>query len=369
MLTVLSFSQISPSTSKVSIALLRLDAKGIDPNLSDLISDALLSELNNGGIYDAMERSKVQEILNEQGFQESGACDSESCQVQMGELLGIDQMIVGSIGKFDGTYILNLRRLDIKSAKILASSSNSVEGSLSFVLNSLVPQAIQEVSQSRLSLHLKTPPALNSPIQTNDTPTVQVAPVAEIKHQIPAPVIAQNITESKFTSYHGSYLPLSGGVDNKNILFKDKDKNMLVPVFSIQMGYGYSFWKNVSLFASIGSSIGSDGLGREHESTIILLKSTYALNNIPWVLGAGYSIETAEIEPSNSLAYNENSIIFSITREILVYSRRYLGLTFIAKIGQGGMFLAKDNLIQKDYGETGEMQSTSVGFEASITFD
>lgn len=59
MLTVLSFSQISPSISKVSIALLRLDAKGIDPNLSDLISDALLSELNNGGIYDAIERSKV----------------------------------------------------------------------------------------------------------------------------------------------------------------------------------------------------------------------------------------------------------------------------------------------------------------------
>lgn len=221
----------------------------------------------------------------------------------MGELLGIDQMIVGSIEKFDGTYILNLRRLDIKTAKILASSSNSVEGSLSLVLNSLVPQAIQEVSQSRPSLHLKTPPALNSPIQTNDTPTVQVAPVgpvapvAEIKHQIPTPVIAQDITESKFTNYHGSYLQISGGVNIKNIVFKDKDKNMKVPVFSIQMGYGYSFWKNVSLFASIGSSIGSDGMGREHESTIILLKSTYALNNIPWVLGAGYSIETAEIQP------------------------------------------------------------------------
>ena len=65
----------------------------------------------------------------------------------MGELLGIDQMILGSIGKFDGAYILNMRRLDIKTAKILASSSNSV-----------VPQAIQEVSQSRPPLHLQTPP-------------------------------------------------------------------------------------------------------------------------------------------------------------------------------------------------------------------
>ncbi len=156
----LAWTQILPQEQMTSIALFNLDAKGIDLELSELISDALLSELNNTNIFMAMERSKMQEVLDEQGFQESGACDSSTCQVQMGELLGIDQMIVGSIGYYDGTYILNLRRLDISTGKIIATSSNSVSGKIDMVLNQLVPKTINEVcglNTSPASYKLNTP--------------------------------------------------------------------------------------------------------------------------------------------------------------------------------------------------------------------
>lgn len=140
----------------ISIALFNLDAKGIDQNLSDLISEALMAELNKSPKFKVMERSKMDEILNEQGFQESGACDSESCQVQMGQLLGIDQMIVGSIGEFQGTYILNLRRLDITTSAILTSTSESIEGNISRVLKELVPQSIQQVTEQQPKSTIKS---------------------------------------------------------------------------------------------------------------------------------------------------------------------------------------------------------------------
>lgn len=146
----ISFGQVT------SIAVFNLDAKGIDQNLSDLISEALIAELNKSPKFKVMERSKMEEILNEQGFQESGACDSESCQVQMGQLLGIDQMIVGSIGEFQGTYILNLRRLDIGTGAILTSTSESIEGNISQVLKELVPNSIEQVTEQQAKSSIKT---------------------------------------------------------------------------------------------------------------------------------------------------------------------------------------------------------------------
>ena len=45
-------------------------------------------------------------MLKEQGFQQSG-CVSSECAVEAGKLLGVDQIVTGSIGKIGSYYTVS----------------------------------------------------------------------------------------------------------------------------------------------------------------------------------------------------------------------------------------------------------------------
>ena len=107
---------------------------GVTQDESDLLTDRLRVELFNTGIVDVMERDQMQAILKEQGFQKSGACTDEGCMVEMGEILGVQKLITGSIGRIGSMYLVNARIIDIKTAKITRSVSDDVKGKLEDVV-------------------------------------------------------------------------------------------------------------------------------------------------------------------------------------------------------------------------------------------
>lgn len=78
------------------------------------LSGALLSSQE----FIVLERSKMDFILQEQGFQQSGACNSNECQVQMGQLLGVDNLVTGSLVNFGNKYALHLDFIDVSTGKI-----------------------------------------------------------------------------------------------------------------------------------------------------------------------------------------------------------------------------------------------------------
>ncbi len=115
------------------------------------ISDRLESEIQGTGKASLLERRKMQEILSEQGFQQSGACDASNCQVQVGQLLGVDQVITGSVGKVGNVYTLNVKLIDVQTGAILRSHVVDVEGDLS----KLLVYGCKESAQGLLGLETK----------------------------------------------------------------------------------------------------------------------------------------------------------------------------------------------------------------------
>jgi len=57
-------------------------------------------------------------ILAEQGFQQSGSCDSDACHVQMGQLLGVDNLVSGTLVNFGNKYALHLEFVDVATGRI-----------------------------------------------------------------------------------------------------------------------------------------------------------------------------------------------------------------------------------------------------------
>jgi TolB-like protein len=128
---------------KTTIAVISLKgSSGVTQDEADLLSDRLRVDLFNTGSVDVMEREQMQTVLKEQGFQKSGACTDEGCLVEIGQILGVQKLITGSIGKIGSIYLVNARVIDIKTAKITKSFSEDVKGSLENVVERLPKIAV-----------------------------------------------------------------------------------------------------------------------------------------------------------------------------------------------------------------------------------
>jgi hypothetical protein len=144
---------------KISIAVLELDAAGVSKAEAQVISDRLRSDLFSTNKFDVLERNKMNEILTEQGFQQTG-CTSDECAVEVGKLIGVRLMIAGRIGKIGNLFTINSRIIDVESGKVLRTAVDDcrcpiedvLTKSISKVANILAGTTQQEYQQRQNQL-------------------------------------------------------------------------------------------------------------------------------------------------------------------------------------------------------------------------
>jgi len=163
-----------PQQSTVSripvLAMMPLDSRGVGKNEVSAITDNLASKLQQSGKFRIMERSQMDQILKEQNFQQSGACDGNQCAVEMGKLLGIDRMVIGSVGLVGSTYTFNLRMIDVGSGEAVRTSARNHKGSIDEVLTDLVPAAVADLAD------LPQPTPIAMPLASTSEPAPAPAP-------------------------------------------------------------------------------------------------------------------------------------------------------------------------------------------------
>ena len=127
-----------PPSQRLTISVMDLNVtSGLAPNEMAMLTDKLLNEFVADGYYKVVERSKRDEILKEQGFQQSGACDQGACLVEAGQLLGVQKMVGGTIGKLGTMYAVELRVIDVKTGEIDKPFSRQYSGDVSVLLGAM----------------------------------------------------------------------------------------------------------------------------------------------------------------------------------------------------------------------------------------
>lgn len=106
----------------INVAVNDFKPQGLEASASAIISDRLRNELVNTNVFTVVERGQMEEILKEQGFQQSG-CTSDACVVEVGQILGVQYMIAGSIGKLGNVYTISARLIDVGTGKIARASN------------------------------------------------------------------------------------------------------------------------------------------------------------------------------------------------------------------------------------------------------
>jgi len=125
-----SFARDTTAVKK-NIAIMTLkNGSGVGVGEAELITDRLGTELFQTGMVNVMERNQMNDILKEQGFQQSGACTEKACLVEMGQLLGVELLISGSLGKLGSLFLINLRAIDVRTGQIVRVVSEDIKGSI-----------------------------------------------------------------------------------------------------------------------------------------------------------------------------------------------------------------------------------------------
>ncbi len=132
------------AAQKLTVSVMDLNVtEGLSAKEVVMLTDKLLNEFVGQGAYKVIERSKRDEILREQGFQQSGACDATSCLVEAGQYLGVQKMFGGTIGKFGAVFAVELRMIDVKTGEIDMAFSKKYTGDISNLLDAMKEAAAE----------------------------------------------------------------------------------------------------------------------------------------------------------------------------------------------------------------------------------
>lgn len=112
---------------KQTVAVLEFEGRGISQLESKTLTDRLMSEMVNTDAVIMVERNQMDEILNEQGFQQSG-CTSSECAAEVGALLGVQNMVSGSFGKLGNSYTIDAKMFSVETGATIRTVSKTYKG-------------------------------------------------------------------------------------------------------------------------------------------------------------------------------------------------------------------------------------------------
>ncbi len=132
------------------IAVSPLTGEGLQKNEFSALTNALRSELGRIEKFTVMERTKMDDILREQGFQQSGLCDATQCAMELGKLLSVEQVVIGNIDKVGKTYTFNVRIVEVRTGTILMDVTEYHKGITDELLTKVLPVIVKKISGKKV---------------------------------------------------------------------------------------------------------------------------------------------------------------------------------------------------------------------------
>ena len=135
--SVLSVMLNAQTTSTIpAVAVLDFEARGLPIYEAETLTDRLRTEIATTKAVQLVDRKLLQNILEEQGLQQSG-CTTDECAAEVGQLLGVQYMINGAVGKLGETYSIDAKMVSVTTGVAVRSKSVSYEGEISGLLNEM----------------------------------------------------------------------------------------------------------------------------------------------------------------------------------------------------------------------------------------
>ena len=115
---------------QTTIAVFDFSNNGLEVHQVKQLTSRLESELVKVGGFKVVERNKIDEILKEQKLQMSGCV--EECLIDVGNMLGAKQVVLGDVGKItDNYFTISVKLVDAETGEMVRTADYDAENGLS----------------------------------------------------------------------------------------------------------------------------------------------------------------------------------------------------------------------------------------------
>ncbi|HPA71779.1 MAG TPA: CsgG/HfaB family protein [Spirochaetota bacterium] len=133
---------------RMRVAVLDLKADGVSTKTASAISNMLRTDLVNARKFLVIERTQMNTILEEQGFQMTGCTDS-ACAVKVGKLISANKILVGEVNSVNNRLFITIRIVDVEGGGTdFAARESCTEDKLEQGVASLSNQLKDQISES-----------------------------------------------------------------------------------------------------------------------------------------------------------------------------------------------------------------------------
>lgn len=118
----------SPEATAPKIAVLRLEASGVAPELAESATALVPTEVRRlRPLSRVFSSEDVRALLTHQKDRLMLGCGADAaCMAELGGALGADEIVAGRLGRLGDTFVLELRRVEVAQARSLGSATRTV---------------------------------------------------------------------------------------------------------------------------------------------------------------------------------------------------------------------------------------------------
>lgn len=148
---ILAWGTFFAQTTEIrpTIAVLNIDTENLDMT-PEQMGNLTRLELDKLGIFDVMDRYDVNYMVQKQGI-ELENCYGKICMVEVGQKLGMDKMLTGSVEQLGEVIIVNFRLIDIPTESVEKSQvlefldlTQQLQMMVSLTIHKLVGREVDE---------------------------------------------------------------------------------------------------------------------------------------------------------------------------------------------------------------------------------
>lgn len=136
----------SADSALPTAAVVPFEVMGMADQDAVVLVDRFRSELADLGAFRLVERTRMDEVLREQGLQQSG-CTSTECAVETGRILGVRRIVAGSLARIGNTWTVSAREIDVETGAIgrtaVVDLSESVDALLTRGMRQLAERLVR----------------------------------------------------------------------------------------------------------------------------------------------------------------------------------------------------------------------------------
>ncbi|PKL35968.1 MAG: hypothetical protein CVV44_17220 [Spirochaetae bacterium HGW-Spirochaetae-1] len=149
---------------KKKVAILNFVPNNVPASYANVVRDITEVRLYKTNAFDILERNRIETILREQGFEQTG-CTDTGCAVELGKMLSVDMVVLGSVNKL-AKFTITLKFIGVREGSVMYADSEiaDVEGVIESSINLLAnrsAEGILNLTQGPVKVPAKPSPPEN----------------------------------------------------------------------------------------------------------------------------------------------------------------------------------------------------------------